>query len=94
MNGGSPTTLEGNKRIPATAADEEEIPKEVIQVLDEIENETDSDEESPDEEQMQVLEDIWLKAGEMGNYSPSFKLPFYPIYNVSLKHSRVPQIYQ
>uniref|UniRef100_A0A0A9XHP2 [histone H3]-trimethyl-L-lysine(9) demethylase n=1 Tax=Lygus hesperus TaxID=30085 RepID=A0A0A9XHP2_LYGHE len=59
---GSPTLLEGNKRIPATATeDEKEIPNEVREVLEEIENE----EDSPDEEQIQVLEDIWLKAGEM-----------------------------
>jgi hypothetical protein len=26
------------------------------------------EEDSPDEEQIQVLEDIWVKAGEMGEY--------------------------
>ena len=26
------------------------------------------DEEFPDEQQLQVLEDIWLKAGEMGKH--------------------------
>ncbi|CAB0003290.1 unnamed protein product [Nesidiocoris tenuis] len=56
-----------SKRVPALANeedDESEIPSEVQKVLDEIDDE--EDDEVPDEEQIQMLEDIWLKAGEMG----------------------------
>uniref|UniRef100_A0A1B6CJQ5 [histone H3]-trimethyl-L-lysine(9) demethylase n=1 Tax=Clastoptera arizonana TaxID=38151 RepID=A0A1B6CJQ5_9HEMI len=51
----------GKKRIPSVKKPKLEIPLEVKQVMDELELE----EEPPDEEQMEVLEDIWLKAGEM-----------------------------
>lgn len=58
-----PLLLEGNKRVPAMKKEEVvEIPNEVKRVLEELEME----EDSPDEEQIQVLEDIWLKAGEIG----------------------------
>ena len=46
-------------------ADEEElgeIPPDVQKVLEEI----DLEDEAPDENTLEVLEDIWLKAGEMG----------------------------
>lgn len=60
--GSEPFIMEGNKRVPAMKKQEEdEIPSEVKRVLEELELE----EESPDEEQIQVLEDIWLKAGEI-----------------------------
>ena len=56
--------MEGNKRVTAMKKekDDTEIPTELKRVLEELELE----EESPDEEQIQVLEDIWLKAGEIG----------------------------
>lgn len=56
--------MEGNKRVPALKKEEteqSEIPNEVKRVIEELELEDDS----PDEEQIQVLEDIWLKAGEI-----------------------------
>lgn len=39
-----------------------EIPPEVKKVMEEMELE----EEVPDEQQLEALEDIWLKAGELG----------------------------
>lgn len=45
----------------------EDIPSDVKRVIDEMELEEDSL-TIPDEEQLEVLEDIWLKAGEMGEY--------------------------
>lgn len=57
----------GKKRIPALKKkqmiQEHIIPNDVKRVIEEIEME-DLDEE-PDEQQLEVLEDIWLKAGEM-----------------------------
>lgn len=41
-----------------------DIPPDVKKVLQDLEME--EIEEPPDEQQMEVLEDIWLKAGEMG----------------------------
>ncbi|XP_014262621.1 lysine-specific demethylase 4B-like isoform X2 [Cimex lectularius] len=64
-NNKNPQLMEGNKRVPPLKKSENErvlpIPNELKRVIEEIELE----EDSPDEEQIQVLEDIWLKAGEM-----------------------------
>lgn len=43
-----------------------DIPPDVKKVLQDIE--FDEIEEPPDEQQLEVLEDIWLKAGEMGKF--------------------------
>ena len=40
----------------------DEFPEDVKKAIEDIE----MDDEIPDEQQWQVLEDIWLKAGEMG----------------------------
>lgn len=52
----------GKKRQPSMRKPKVDIPPEVKKVIDELELE----EEIPDEQQMEVLEDIWIKAGEMG----------------------------
>ncbi|XP_046683412.1 lysine-specific demethylase 4A-like isoform X2 [Homalodisca vitripennis] len=51
----------GKKRQPSVRKPKVEIPPDVKKVMDELELE----EEIPDEQQLEVLEDIWLKAGEM-----------------------------
>lgn len=64
LDGKMQLIMEGNKRVPALKKEEteqSEIPSEVKRVIEELELEDDS----PDEEQIQVLEDIWLKAGEI-----------------------------
>lgn len=43
-----------------------DIPPDVKQALQDLE--FDEVEEPPDEQQLEVLEDIWLKAGEMGKF--------------------------
>jgi jumonji domain-containing protein 2 len=45
-----------------------DIPPDVKKVLQDLEMEETDDhlDEQPDEQQLEVLEDIWLKAGEMG----------------------------
>lgn len=59
-------TAAGEYILPSVyQADEEElgeIPPDVQKVLEEI----DLEDEAPDENTLEVLEDIWLKAGEMG----------------------------
>ena len=59
-------TATGEYILPSVyQADEEElgeIPPDVQKVLEEI----DLEDEAPDENTLEVLEDIWLKAGEMG----------------------------
>lgn len=52
----------GKKRHPAMRKPKLEIPPEVKKVMEEMELE----EEMPDEQQLEALEDIWLKAGELG----------------------------
>lgn len=47
-----------------------DIPPDVKKVLQDLEME--DIEEPPDEQQMEVLEDIWLKAGEMGKILYNF----------------------
>lgn len=42
----------------------EDIPPDIKKALQDLE--FDEMEEPPDEQQLEVLEDIWLKAGEMG----------------------------
>lgn len=54
----------GKKRHPALKKPKIEIPPEVKKVMDELELE----EEIPDEQQIEALEDIWIKAGELGKY--------------------------
>ncbi|XP_075228956.1 uncharacterized protein LOC142328798 [Lycorma delicatula] len=60
----------GKKRIPALKKkqmmqeNDNIIPNDVKRVMEEMELE-DIDDEIPDEQQLEVLEDIWLKAGEM-----------------------------
>lgn len=49
------------------------IPAEVRAVLDELQLEDEEDEPTPDEQQLEVLEDIWLKAGEIGMLSFTLK---------------------
>lgn len=45
------------------------MPDEVKKVLQESEfDEVNEEDDIPDEQQLQVLEDIWLKAGEMRKY--------------------------
>lgn len=58
-----------------------DIPVEVQKVLQDLENEETSE---PDEQQLEVLEDIWLKAGEMGK---NCKTPFlYLFFKFWMKH--------
>lgn len=50
--------------------DSPDIPADVKKVLEDLEaeeNEMEHPCDQPDEQQLEVLEDIWLKAGEMGN---------------------------
>lgn len=48
----------------AELANRPDIPADVKKVLQDLELE--ECEEQPDEQQLEVLEDIWLKAGELG----------------------------
>jgi jumonji domain-containing protein 2 len=48
----------------------DEIPPDVQKVLEEM----DLEEEEPDEDTLEVLEDIWLKAGEIGESKCIFTL--------------------
>lgn len=43
-----------------------DIPPDVKKALQEMEEADDHLDDQPDEQQLEVLEDIWLKAGEMG----------------------------
>lgn len=45
--------------------DDPNIPADVRAVLNELQLEEDEDDITPDEQQLEVLEDIWLKAGEI-----------------------------
>lgn len=58
----------GKKRHPAMRKPKVEIPPDVKKVMEEL----DLEEEIPDEQQLEVLEDIWLKAGEMGKFYHTF----------------------
>lgn len=55
-----------------------DIPPDVKKVLQDLELE--EIEEPPDEQQMEVLEDIWLKAGEMGKILHNFILIYMLIF--------------
>lgn len=51
----------------------DDIPADVKKVIKDIEMEDDGlSDHQPDEQQLEVLEDIWLKAGEMGKYQLNF----------------------
>lgn len=52
----------GEESDDGVELERDDIPADVKAVMEDIEME----EEVPDDEQWQVLEDIWLKAGEMG----------------------------
>lgn len=52
--------------MPSVKKPKMDIPLEVKRVMDEL----DLEDEAPDEEQLEALEDIWLKAGEMGKSPP------------------------
>lgn len=68
--------MEGNRRVPplkremmSTADDDEEddLTKQLKLAIDDM---VDSPRTPPpDDEQLEMLEDIWLKAGEMGKYN-------------------------
>ncbi|XP_018898026.2 lysine-specific demethylase 4C isoform X2 [Bemisia tabaci] len=57
----------GKKRVPTVKKkkNEVDIPEDVKRVVEQIQNEEGECDDGPDEQQLQVLEDIWLKAGEI-----------------------------
>lgn len=75
-------TATGDGVLPSIdRTDEEElaeIPPDVQKVLEEMELE----EEAPDEDTLEVLEDIWLKAGEMGERKYILALMIFCMYVV------------
>lgn len=68
----------GKKRVPTVKKkkNEVDIPEDVKRVVEQIQNEEGECDDGPDEQQLQVLEDIWLKAGEIGVFHKHLALSF------------------
>jgi jumonji domain-containing protein 2 len=81
-----PGTAAGEDVLPSIdRADEEEldeIPPDVRKVLEEMALE----EDEPDEDTLEVLEDIWLKAGEIGKFISLLEMSLILFMHIIDKH--------